>query len=1517
MSRARRLLRTALGAFAFALAVPLLAAPAALAQDSGVCDRTEQVRDELTFLADRIDCADVTDADLAGITELSFRLKDIASLKADDFAGLTNLTELDLDGNDLTALPEDVFSGLTSLSELYLNRNDLTALPASVFSGLSSLSTLDLAENGLTALPQDVFSGLTNLSTLRLEVNDLATLPESVFTGLSSLRTLSLRNNGLTALPANVFSGLTNLGHLKLEENGLTALPVDVFSGLTRLHTLRLRDNDLTALPAGVFADLTSLRSLNLIRNSGAPFTLMLELARTDAQHLNAQGPAQVAVRLAEGAPFEMIADLSVAGGTLSAATATLAAGMTESGSVTATGAGQVTVSLGDPPEVPAGFYGIRTAVGPSLVLFEDNAIVLGVDPELVEEDSGSTQITVTASFPGSVTRPEATVVSATVADGTATAGEDFTAVTPFSVTIPANESSGTATFTLTVDDDNVSEGGETLTVQGTQGMSTVTPATVTIADNDAIGIIQALRPTALVSVQENGVGAEIDVTMSYAGVTTRSTDTDIPCTVSTSDRYTTVDPFTVTIPALETEGTATFTLEPIDNDLTDGPKSVHVVCTIDGGGFSFFIANIVDDETPTAVDLEVSPARVAEDGGNRNVTVTASFPGSTEFGGPRRPTPTVVAVSVTGGTATAGEDFTAVAPFSVTIPANAWRGTGRFSLTVLDDDVNDGEETVKVTGTTAGLTVNEAVIVIADDEGPPLVSLALDPAAIGEDGGVSTVTASLSGASSEDTTVTVTAEAVAPAAAGHFTLSENATLSIAAGETESTGVVTVTAVNDEVAAPDKEVTVSATAVNDQGVTAPADVTLTIEEDDAAGITVTLPQELTSLTTTEAGGQATFTVALDSEPTADVSIGVSSDDLAEGTVEPATLTFTASDYAAKTVTVTGVDDDVDDGDVTYSIVLAAATSTDTNYSGFNPDDVSVVNIDDDNPPTGVVLSLDGDTQTTGEQAEVDEGGGEQTVTVKASLTGGTTRAEATIVTVTVAAGTATETTDYAATVADPFEIEIPAGQASETGTFTVTPVDDAIDEPGETVAVTGSTAAAVGLPVTGADLTITDDDTAGITVTAIDGDTTEAGGEATFTVALDSEPTADVSIGVSSDDLTEGTVAPATLTFTASDYAAKTVTVTGVDDAVDDGDRSYTIKLAAAESTDTNYGGADPDDVSVTNTDDDAAGVTVTLPQGLTSLTTTEAGGEATFTVALDSAPTADASIGVSSDDLTEGTVAPATLTFTTGNWNTAQTVTVTGVDDAVDDGDQGYTIVLAAATSTDTNYGGTDPDDVSVTNTDDDTAGIAVTLPQGETSLTTTEAGGEATFTVALDSAPTADVSIGVSSDDTTEGTVAPATLTFTTGNWNTAQTVTVTGVDDAVDDGDQGYTIVLAAATSTDANYGGTDPGDVSVTNTDDDAAGITVTLPQGLTSLTTTEAGGEATFTVALDSVPTADVSIAVSSDDTGEGTVAPASLEFTPDNWNTAQTVTVTGVDDAVDDGDQGYTIVLAAAPTPAT
>jgi subtilisin-like proprotein convertase family protein len=108
----------------------------------------------------------------------------------------------------------------------------------------------------------------------------------------------------------------------------------------------------------------------------------------------------------------------------------------------------------------------------------------------------------------------------------------------------------------------------------------------------------------------------------------------------------------------------------------------------------------------------------------------------------------------------------------------------------------------------------------------------------------------------------------------------------------------------------------------------------------------------------------------------------------------------------------------------------------------------------------------------------------------------------------------------------------------------------------------------------------------------------------------------------------------------------------------------------------------------------------------------------------------------------------------------------------------------------------------------------------QPTTGLLTTEDQGTDTFTVVLDSKPSANVTIGISSSNTSEGTVDQASLTFTPTNWDTAQTVTITGVEDGGEvDGDVAYTIITAAATGA-AEYVGIDPDDVAVTNLDNDS-------------------------------------------------------------------------------------------------
>ncbi len=344
------------------------------------------------------------------------------------------------------------------------------------------------------------------------------------------------------------------------------------------------------------------------------------------------------------------------------------------------------------------------------------------------------------------------------------------------------------------------------------------------------------------------------------------------------------------------------------------------------------------------------------------------------------------------------------------------------------------------------------------------------------------------------------------------------------------------------------------------------------------------------------------------------------------------------------------------------------------------------------------------------------------------------------------------------------------------------------------------------------------------------------------------------------------------------------------------------MRLGPAASSDPEFADAVGGDVRVTNIDDDIAGAIVE-PSG--GLVTTEAGGTATFTVRLQSQPRADVVIPLSSSNPNEGRPDVPALTFTPANWQTPQTVTVTGVDDSFDDGDIAYTIITGPVASADPDYDGLNVPDVSALNLDDDTAGVAV---DAATPLVTTEAGGTATFTVRLLTIPRAEVVVPLMSGNAAEGTV-PASLTFPPdATALTPRIVVVTGVNDLFIDGDIGYTIVLSTLVSTDPQYAGTNPPDLSAVNLDDDFAGYVVTPTAGLV---TTEVGATATFTIRLRAIPTADVTIPLASSDPTEGAV-PVSVTLTPATALAGATVTVTGVDDGLIDGPIAYTIVTGPA-----
>jgi len=168
--------------------------------------------------------------------------------------------------------------------------------------------------------------------------------------------------------------------------------------------------------------------------------------------------------------------------------------------------------------------------------------------------------------------------------------------------------------------------------------------------------------------------------------------------------------------------------------------------------------------------------------------------------------------------------------------------------------------------------------------------------------------------------------------------------------------------------------------------------------------------------------------------------------------------------------------------------------------------------------------------------------------------------------------------------------------------------------------------------------------------------------------------------------------------------------------------------------------------------------------------------------------------------------------------------LTITGVDDFIVDGPQAYLIQC----STSGQFGAVVIPDLQCTNNDNDIPGITFNRTAG---LVTTEGGGADTFIVQLNTQPTANVTMSLTSSNVLEGTVLPAQLTFTTtggqaysaatgiGGWNVNHVVTVTGIDDTVLDFTIPYSIVTGDLVSTDPGYNGMVAPDVSCANLDDE--------------------------------------------------------------------------------------------------
>ena len=973
-----------------------------------------------------------------------------------------------------------------------------------------------------------------------------------------------------------------------------------------------------------------------------------------------------------------------------------------------------------------------------------------------------------------------------------------------------------TVTVSAAPDDDTSDETATvTHTVSGGDyGSVTADDVVVTVTDNSVQGITVSLSSLTITEGSTSTYTVELD---------TIPTGTVTVGIASSSGADVTTSPSSLSFTATTWSTAQTVTVTAVDDKIDEDAETVNLTHSASGGDYG----------SVTAVTVAVT----VDDNDTRSVTVTPTSltinEGGTGTYSVKLGTQPTAEVTVTVNDPT-NTDVTAD-PATLTFTTSNWATAQTVTVSAAEDgDASDDTATVTHTfggGDYASFAASNVTVTVTDDDTPG-VTVSPTSLTIGE-GNTDTYNVELNTQPSGDVMVAITSNNT------DVTVSSSS-LTFTTTTWDTAQTVTVTAGSDADAADDKATLTHNPSGADYGSVSNASLSVTVTDDETAGVTVS-----ESSLTIEEGNTGTYTVVLDSQPTATVTIGVA-DDSAEVSVSDSSLTFTTSNWStAQMVTVTSMADDVDEETETATV---RHTVNGGDYTGLTAADVTVTV--EDNDMRGVTVSESSLSIEEGDSSSY-------TVVLKSAPTAD--------VTVTVSS-------DTTGVDVSPSSLTFTAGNWNSARTVTVSTTEDRVDEADQTAEVThrvsggdygSETASSV-------DIEVTDDDTRGLTFSAASLTVAE-GGTGTYTVKLGSQPTAEVTVGISSG-ITDVSVNPATLTFTTGNWAStQTVTATANEDDIDK-DTGVTAILTN-EASGGDYGSVSGP-VSVMVEDNDTRGVKVSE----SSLTIRE-GESSTYTLALMSAPTGEVSITVSSDN-TSVSVPSASLKFTAADWSTAQMVRVTATNNDIDEADQTAEVTHMVRGG---DYGSVSAAAVTVTAEDNDTRGVTVST----TSLTVNE-DGSGTYTVKLGSQPTADVTVTVNDPtDNTDVMADPASLTFSTSNWAMAQTVTVSAAEDA----DALQDTATVTHTVAGGDYASFDASSVDVTVTDNDTAGVKVSP----TSLTIDE-GLTDTYTVELNTQPSGEVTVAITSTNT-DVTVSSSSLTFTATTWDDAQMITVTAGSDA--------------------
>ena len=442
---------------------------------------------------------------------------------------------------------------------------------------------------------------------------------------------------------------------------------------------------------------------------------------------------------------------------------------------------------------------------------------------------------------------------------------------------------------------------------------------------------------------------------------------------------------------------------------------------------------------------------------------------------------------------------------------------------------------------------------------------------------------------------------------------------------------------------------------------------------------------------------------------------------------------------------------------------------------------------------------------------------------------------------------------------------------------------------------------------------VDDDDTPVLTISGPDGALSYVAEDTsvpvTFTLTLSGGSSEDVTLdyatGLATGDISARSglgratagddyiAASGVVTF-ASGEQTKTITVQVQDDDISEGTEFFGVNLSSLTNAEfTNQ--QTKENASVGIRDNDTLGVLISRSQivleepiqGATAITDS-------YTVVLTSQPTATATVTIGGASDPAVSLNKSSLTFTALNWNTAQTVTITPVrdDDAADE------FVTVTHTLSGGDYEGLRGTDVGVRVNDSNSRDVIVSEP----TLALSE-GSNITYTVELASQPTATTTVSITITGDAQLTIDPTELTFTTSNWNTPQTITVTATQD---EGSSDNTATLNHVAS-GSDYVAVTKA-VTVTVTDDDDPQVTVIVRGGRLHGAGGRDGQTVTVTLSADPERTVVIPLTATNQGTTSSTDYSVPLSVTFNDGEQSQTIAFTAAQDT-DDYDESVLLAI--------